>query len=80
MLEKDKSKRAFVIDLFNRFPSNYFKIENELDQANFDAFSLYKDAMDRKREIDGNKHKIKEQYDILKSRFKDAILEEKKQR
>lgn len=28
MLEKDKSKRAFVIDLFNRFPKNYFKIQN----------------------------------------------------
>jgi len=26
MLEKDKSKRAFVIDLFDKFPKNYFKI------------------------------------------------------
>lgn len=26
MMEKDKSKRAFVIDLFKQFPKNYFKI------------------------------------------------------
>jgi serine/threonine protein kinase len=58
LLEKDKSKRAFIIDLFPCFPSNYFKITNEVDQENFDAYSLYKDAMDRKRAIDGNKHRI----------------------
>lgn len=58
MLEKDKSKRAFIIDLFDKFPKNYFKINNPLDKANFDVYSLYKDAMDRKRVIDGNKHKI----------------------
>ncbi len=58
MLEKDKSKRAFVIDLFDKFPKSMFKIENPIDQANYDAYSLYKDAMNRKRAIDGNKHKI----------------------
>ena len=26
MLEKDKSKRAFVIDLFSQFPKNYFSM------------------------------------------------------
>jgi hypothetical protein len=31
MLEKDKSKRAFVIDLFDKFPKNIFKIENPID-------------------------------------------------
>jgi len=58
MLEKDKSKRAFIIDLFKYFPSNYFIIENKIDKENFDAYSLFKDAMDRKRIVDGNKHKI----------------------
>ena len=28
LLEKDKSKRAFIIDLFPSFPNNYFKITN----------------------------------------------------
>ena len=28
MLEKDKSKRAFVIDLFSQFPKNYFSMQN----------------------------------------------------
>jgi len=60
MLEKDMSKRAFVIDLFKMFPKSYFEIEDQIDQDNFDAYSLYKDAMDRKRAIDGNKHKIQE--------------------
>jgi hypothetical protein len=58
MLEKDKSKRAFVVDLFQFFPSNYFNLENEIDTANFHAYSEYKEALDRKRMIDGNKHKI----------------------
>ena len=31
MLEKDKSKRAFIIDLFDKFPKNYFRISNPLD-------------------------------------------------
>jgi len=69
MLEKDKSKRAFVIDLFKHFPKNMFRIENPIDKKNFEAYSLYKDAMDRKRAIDGNMHKIQEQFDILKKRF-----------
>ena len=62
MLEKDKSKRAFVIDLFNMFPKSIFRIDNEnqLDRDNFDAYSNYKEAMDKKRLQDGNKHKIKE--------------------
>ena len=58
MMEKDKSKRAFIIDLFQFYPNNFFKIDNDLDKENFDAYSLYKDAMDRKRIVDGNKHKI----------------------
>ena len=58
MLEKDKSKRAFIIDLFPCFPQSLFKISNEVDQSNYDAYSLYKDAFDRKRAIDGNKHTI----------------------
>ena len=69
MLEKDKSKRDFVIDLFDKFPKSYFKISNPLDQDNLDAYVLYKDAMDRKRVIDGNKHKIHAQYDNLKKRL-----------
>ena len=60
MLEKDKSKRAFVIDLFSKFPKKHFKIDNPLDKKNFDAYSRYKVAMDRKRVIDGNMHKIHE--------------------
>lgn len=66
MLEKDKSKRAFIADLFSSFPNNYFKITNKIDKDNIDAYNQYKDAMDRKRAIDGNKHRIQEQYDILK--------------
>jgi len=58
MLEKDKSKRAFVTDLFEMFPKNLFRISNPLDQDNFNAYIMYKDAMDRKRVIDGNMHKI----------------------
>lgn len=80
MLEKDKSKRAFVIDLFSKFPKKHFQIENPLDQQNFDAYSRYKVAMDRKRVIDGNMHKIHEQYDELKKRLKDDIDEQKRER
>ena len=49
MLEKDKSKRAFIIDLFECFPQNYFKIKHSIDQDNLNAYNLYKDAMNRKR-------------------------------
>ena len=80
MLEKNKSKRAFVIDLFPCFPKNYFKIQNPVDESNYNAYMTYKDAMDRKRAIDGNKIKIQENYDILKKRFQGDILEQKKQR
>ena len=80
MLEKDKSKRAFIIDLFQCFPPNLFRIKNEVDQENFDAYGLYKDAMDRKRAIDGNKHRIQEQFDILKKRFNNDTKEQKQKR
>lgn len=36
--------------------------------------------MDRKRVIDGNKHKIQAQYDILKKRFQNDVVEDKRQR
>jgi len=78
MLEKDMSKRAFIIDLFKCFPKNYFSIQNPLDQDNFDVYSLYKDAMERKRAVDGNKHKIHENFDLLKKRFQTDILESKR--
>lgn len=80
MLEKDKSKRAFVIDLFNKFPRKHFKIENALDKKNFEFYNRYKATMDRKRVIDGNMHKIHEQYNELKKRLKDDIDEEKRER
>ena len=69
MLEKDKSKRAFVIDLFPLFPTSYFSIKNAVDKENFKAYSNYKETMDRKRAIDGNKHKIHSQFDVLKGRI-----------
>lgn len=69
MLEKDMSKRPFILDLFKSFPKSYFSIQNQIDQDNFDAYSLYKDAMDRKRAVDGNKQKIHENFDLLKKRF-----------
>ena len=78
MLEKDMSKRAFIIDLFKLFPKNYFQIQNQLDQDNFDVYSLYKDAMERKRAVDGNKHKIHENFDLLKKRFQTDILESRR--
>ena len=78
MLEKDMSKRAFIIDLFKLFPKNFFKIQNQLDQDNFDVYSLYKDAMERKRAVDGNKHKIHENFDLLKKRFQTDILESRR--
>ena len=31
MLEKDMSKRAFVIDLFKKFPKSHFNIQNPVD-------------------------------------------------
>lgn len=80
MLEKDKSKRDFVVDLFDKFPKSYFKISNPIDLENYNAYIVYKDAMDRKRVIDGNKHKIQAQYDILKKRFRNDVDEDKKQR
>lgn len=80
MLEKDKSKRAFVVDLFQYFPSNYFNLEFEVDRDNFHAYSEYKEALDRKRIVDGNKHKIQEQFDILKKRFTADVAVQKKQR
>jgi hypothetical protein len=58
MLEKDKSKRAFVIDLFSQFPKNYFVMQNKEDLENSQVYSHFKETMDRKRAIDGNKHKI----------------------
>jgi len=36
--------------------------------------------MDRKRAIDGNKHKIHEQFDVLKKRFQDDVDEQKRLR
>lgn len=78
MLEKDKSKRDFVVDLFSKFPKSYFKISNPIDQENYNAYIVYKDAMDRKRVIDGNKHKIQAQYDILKKWFQNDVHEDKK--
>jgi len=39
MLEKDKSKRAFVIDLFSEFPKNYFSMQNKEDLENFQVYS-----------------------------------------
>ena len=80
MLEKDKSKRAFVIDLFSKFPRKHFKIENALDEKNFEFYNRYKATMDRKRVIDGNMHKIHEQYNELKKCLKDDIDEEKRER
>lgn len=80
LLEKDKSKRAFIIDLFPSFPNNYFKITNKIDRDNLDAYSLYKDALDNKRAIDGNKHRIQEQYDNLKKRQLINMQELKEQR
>lgn len=73
MLEKDKSKRAFVIELFKFFPQTYFVIEDSTDKANFDAYSLFKDELDRKRIVDGNKHKIHEQFDVLNKRQKAVV-------
>ena len=72
------SDAAFIIDLFKLFPKNFFKIQNQLDQDNFDVYSLYKDAMERKRAVDGNKHKIHENFDLLKKRFQTDILESRR--
>lgn len=57
MLEKDKSKRAFVIDLFPHFPSKVFKMD-EIDVINFEAYGECKQAMERKRRIDGHRQHI----------------------
>lgn len=80
MLEKDKSKRAFVVDLFQKFPKKHFKVQDGIDFKNFEVYNRYKAAMDRKRVIDGNMHKIHEQYDELKKRLKFDIDEEKRER
>ena len=45
MLEKDKSKRPFIIDLFKHFPSKMFKIEQKIDLDNFEEYNLYKDTL-----------------------------------
>lgn len=58
MMEKDKSKRPFIIDIFKFYPTHYFSIQDKTDKENFDAYCQYKHAMDRKRIVDGNKHKI----------------------
>lgn len=57
MLEKDKSRRAFVIDLFERFPQRIFKM-SDVDLENFQVYGAFKEGMDRKRRIDGNKVRI----------------------
>lgn len=36
--------------------------------------------MERKRAVDGNKHKIHENFDLLKKRFQTDILESRRQR
>lgn len=59
LLEKDKSKRAFIIDLFEKFPQRIFKM-NEVDLANFEAYGAFKEGMEHKRRIDGNKVRIHE--------------------
>ena len=45
MLEKDKSKRPFVIDLFKLFPSKLFKIESPEDLANFEEYHKFTDSL-----------------------------------
>jgi hypothetical protein len=39
MLEKDKSKRPFIVDLFEMFPKAMFSITLPQDKSNFEAFA-----------------------------------------
>jgi hypothetical protein len=69
MLEKNKSKRPFIIDIFKFFPHNNFKLRNDIDITNFDAYLEFKEGLERKRAIDGNKLEIQNEFKILKSRL-----------
>ena len=62
MLEKNKSKRPFIVDLFKYFPHNNFKISNLIDKQNFEVYSKIKDQLDMKRVIDGNKIEIVNEF------------------
>lgn len=69
MLEKNKSKRPFVIDLFKYFPLNHYKIRNDIDMENYEAYQQFKEVMEKKRAIDGNKIEIHTQFETLKRRL-----------
>jgi NIMA (never in mitosis gene a)-related kinase len=39
MLEKNKGKRPFIIDLFKYFPHNNYRIRNPIDTNNYELYS-----------------------------------------
>ncbi len=69
MLEKNKAKRSFIVDLFKYFPHMNLKIKNEVDMNNFEVYAQLKNDMDKKRIIDGNKLEIVMSFEVLKKRL-----------
>ena len=41
----------------------------EIDLANKEAYNLFRNIMERKRDIDGNKLEIKSEFEVLKGRL-----------
>jgi hypothetical protein len=58
MLEKTKSKRPFIIDLFKYFPHNHLKLMTLEDKDNYKIYCDFKEDLERKRLIDSNKYEI----------------------
>lgn len=79
MLEKNKSKRPFINDLFGFFPHQKL-LWNPIDTSNYEHYSLFKDNQEHKRAIDGNKLEIRTEFEVLKGRMVTQKEEDKKKR
>ncbi|CDW86934.1 protein kinase domain containing protein [Stylonychia lemnae] len=93
MLEKNKSKRPFISDLFEMFPKQkltggsiiglgaMFGIQSSpIDKENLDFYRKNIHNLERKRIIDGNKLAIRTEFEDLKERVQKINQQEKKKR
>ena len=73
LLEKKKSKRPFITDVIEAFPSN-FRMKREADLKNFEKYKDQQELLEEKKVIDSGVHLIHNEFNALKGR----LLEEKK--
>ncbi|CAI2386397.1 unnamed protein product [Moneuplotes crassus] len=67
MLEKQKVKRPFIIDLFSMFPKG-FSLTREIDIENYDKLKLKESNLISKNDRDSCKHKINLEFSAMISR------------